>query len=119
MRNMSDFLKHTPDFYAETGHLVEVMGCGGDNILKLKRSKWDALTTWQKIQGRVVFFVWNSKAKVWCAVPFSVMRRHINRIKKAGGEQAFENDGNVYYPISWTDLIQDNGTTTGLDDATS
>lgn len=105
MRAMGPTLRHLPDFYCESGHLVEVMGCGRDGIVKLKTVKYDALKRWHQDQP-VALFVWNSSRRQWALAQWDAVKRHVAKARKRG-VQAFENDGNEYYPISWGELASD------------
>jgi hypothetical protein len=98
MRKMGLELKHLPDFYADTGELVEVVGCGKDKVLKFKVSKKKALETWHAIQP-VVVFAWNSHLEEWVVVEWDTFRS-LCRTKDISSF----NDGNRYYPIAWDDL---------------
>jgi hypothetical protein len=98
MSRMTDTLKHLPDFYADSGYLVEVVGLGRDGILKIKLSKYEALKEWAKVQA-VVLFVWNSSERQWLVLGWDDVKRLVAKARNAGIE-AF-NDGNEYYPVQW------------------
>lgn len=112
MQTMHINIRHMPDFYAEAGYFVEVMGCGRDNILKsMKVSKWEALKFWQatarKSNCELALFVWNSNAKQWVLLSYDSLKKLVAKAKKVHGVQAFENDGNEYYPIDWDWLVEE------------
>ena len=100
---MSPAIRHMPDYYSG-GKLVEVMGLGRDGILKLKTGKWEALKFWNKTGNEVVMFLWNSHKKTYALVEWSALVSLTGRARRAG-IQAFENDGNEYYPIRWADIV--------------
>lgn len=104
MRHMTDALRHMPDFYVESGFLVEVMGCGRDDIVKLKPPKWEGLKVWNAIQP-VALFVYNSARSEWCVVAWKELKSAVNRARRAG-TKAFS-DGNEYWEIPWDSLVDD------------
>ena len=100
-----DFIKHTPDYVTGTGHLVEVMGCGRDGIVKLKLVKWGALRTWNRVTGDndiVVLFLWNSRTSEWSLVQWDELQQLVTQARRAG-VKAFD-DGNEYLAIPWVSL---------------
>lgn len=103
MKRMGETLRHMPDFYADSGHLVEVVGLGRDGILKIKVSKWEALKVWQKI-APVTLFVWNSSEKAWVLLGWEDSKKLIAKAR-AKGIEAFENDGNEYFPVEWAWIV--------------
>lgn len=91
--------RNTPDYLTGTGDFVEVMGCGRDNVLKLKLEKWDAQKRWQKL-GPVKYFFWNSNHSEWALLTLAQVQKLVTQGRKARGVQAF-NDGNEYIGIDW------------------
>lgn len=112
MSAMSDFLRHAPDFYTKSGHLVEVMGCGRDGIVKLKESKYKALLEWAKHQ-KLALFVFNSKLNTWVLTPFESVKKAVARARRRGRVAAFENDGNVYFELPYQELQEDKDAMSG------
>ena len=104
MRNMTDALRHMPDFYTESGYLVEVMGCGRDGILKLKPPKWEGLKVWNSIQP-VALFTYNSHLERWTLVAWQELVKLVNRARRRG-TKAFS-DGNEYWELPWSDLEEE------------
>ncbi len=105
LARIPDFVKHTPDYVTGTGHLVEVMGCGRDGIVKLKLTKWQALKTWNKATGNndaVVLFLWNSSTSEWTLIEWDELQRLVSKARRAG-VKAFD-DGNEYLAIPWVSL---------------
>lgn len=98
---MTPLLRNQPDYYVQTGHLVEVMGCGKDGILKLKLHKMAALRQWHKLQP-VKMFVWNSHLGRWALIDFPEVERLFNHAKKKGVEQF--HDGPKYVEIPWANV---------------
>lgn len=96
MRNMTNKIKNMPDFYAGAGYLVEAMGCGRDEILKLKTNKWQALQEWNEDQP-LLLFAWNSALKEWLLLDFKGLDA---AVELAGRVKQFH-DGPTYYPIGW------------------
>lgn len=101
MKNMDYVLRHMPDFYTESGRLVEVVGCGRDKMLKLKCTKYEALHHWNDIQP-VALFVFNSHLGEWVALEWPAIVQCVDRAKVRGVKEF--SDGNEYYPIPWDDL---------------
>lgn len=98
-------LRHKPDYYAQAGYLVEVMGCGKDGILKsVKVEKYEALKTWKKIATMleldVAMFVWNSHTEQYVTLLWPAIVKLVAKSKRQLGIQAFD-DGNEYYPMPW------------------
>ena len=98
-----------PDFVTAS-YLVEVMGLGRDGILKsMKVTKYDALKHWHRFAKSigllgVILFVWNSSEKQFLTLTFVDIIKEVGFSKKKYGIQAFENDGNEYYPLHWARL---------------
>lgn len=99
MKRMSDNIKHMPDFYVESGYLVEVMGLGKDGILKLKLSKYDGLKWWNKSGNKVALFVWNAHLRMWALISWNELVALVRKGRTMGVEQFKE--GTEYYPIKW------------------
>lgn len=110
-KKMPNVLRHSPDYYAQAGYLVEVMGMGRDGILKsLKVEKYDALKIWKRI-GKLLeldlaLFVWNSAEQQYVTLLWPSIVKLVARSKRTHGIQAFD-DGNEYYPIDWEWIIDE------------
>jgi hypothetical protein len=100
MTRMSSKIKHMPDFYADSGHLVEVMGLGRDGILKVKVEKYESLQWWNKSGTPVALFVWNSALRRYALISWPELTRLVGKARRAG--TLHFNDGPEYYPIQWT-----------------
>ena len=105
MQRMAPRIRHMPDFYCATGHVVEVMGCGKDKILKLKVSKLDALEWWAEAGNPVALFAWNSHLRSWVLVPLESLsplarRCPLDRFREDKGT------GDEYHAIPWDDLVE-------------
>lgn len=109
MRAMSNKIKNMPDFYAGSGYLVEVMGCGTDLTLKLKVNKYEALKDWNKDQP-VTLFCWNSKLREWLFLDWTGIKKSVGIGRKNGTR--FFHDGPEYLPIGWSTL-KENATLSG------
>lgn len=96
--------RHTPDYYATGGYLVEVMGCGKDNILKgLKVKKYEALKWWASMPNvELILFLWNSHLEQWCMLNWEGTKRLV--AKNRSNVAAFH-DGNEYFPLPWDDIV--------------
>lgn len=99
-RFMENPIRHMPDYYANTGYLVEVMGGSGNILRALKLSKWNALKDWNSFQPVMVFW-WNSKFKQWALIDWEGMKTLVRRGRVKYGVRAFENDGNEYWTLEW------------------
>ena len=105
MKNMPAVLRNQPDYYSDSGHLIEVMGLGRDGILKgMKTLKWESYKTWKKICHLLgchdlVTFIWNSYTEQYALLSYEQMKQLVSKGRRKGAE-AF-NDGNEYYPILW------------------
>lgn len=98
MKNMEQVLRHLPDRYAADGYLVEAMGLGRDDILKLKLTKYEALKFWNGVQP-VYLFVYHSKRKEYSLLPWGAVKALVAKARRRGIE-AFHDD-NEYYPIEY------------------
>ena len=106
MAHMDPFLRHTPDFYCNTGTLVEVQGCGKDLLMKVKLAKLDELLKWNKTQD-TKFFFWNSSLNQWVLTSVEA----VAALSKQYDTKVFH-DGPEYKAIPWEDLL-DIATETG------
>lgn len=103
MSNMSNITKNMPDFYAGSGYLVEVMGCGRDLVLKLKVNKYEALKDWNRIQ-ETTLFVWNSSLRDWVLLDWDGIKKVVAVGRKNGVK--YFHDGPAYLPIGWSALVE-------------
>jgi hypothetical protein len=101
MSKMSPMLRYMPDFYTADGHLVEIMGCGKDGILKgLKRTKWEAMLEWDRVQP-LWFWLWNSHLSEGYTITVVNMTIFAMDSIQRFGVKSFGIDQNQYYPIPW------------------
>ena len=110
-KKLPQILRHKPDFYAEDGYLVEVVGLGKDGILKsIKVEKYEALKTWARIARlldlELAFFIWNSSKNQYALLTWKKLTVLTRRSANKLGIQAFANDGNEYYPIPWEWILE-------------
>lgn len=112
MRYLSPFIRYTPDHITSRGALVEVVGLGGDDVLKFKVEKLDALGTWNRQQALHIF-IWHKKRQEWALVAYPSFRTLIQHGVKRWGLRAFEDDGKEYYPIPWRELVLAKGIVRG------
>jgi hypothetical protein len=104
----SDFVRYTPDFLTDEG-LVEVQGCGTDQLFKFKHAKLRALLLWQKNQ-HVNLWLWNQPLDDWRLVPMTRIAELCNGHVGPGRYVAFREDGvfdgnKPYASVSWIELI--------------
>lgn len=110
MQKMPEVIRYTPDFYSDSGFLVEVMGLGKDGILKsMKVDKWEAMKAWNTLaktgSAQLCFFIWNSSEEQYAVVSFEQMKRLVSVARRLGVE-AFTNEDKYYYPIHWDQIIE-------------
>ncbi|KKL20256.1 hypothetical protein LCGC14_2457280, partial [marine sediment metagenome] len=103
MNNMTNELKHIPDYYTANGYFVEVGGLGRDGIYKLKLDKYEGLAFWNKMQP-LKLFVWNSSTSEWALIQWSEVKRLVAKARKVG-VQEFEVDI-AMEPENWA-LVDD------------
>jgi len=108
MSRMSLMLRQMPDYYASSGHLVEVMGCGRDGILKLKVSKYEALKQWNRIQP-LLLFVYSSSKSEWKLLEWHNVKAAVAAARRRGIQTFSDEDPKEYYPIIWDDLTVKGG----------
>ncbi len=102
-------MRHMPDYYAQSGYLVEVMGLGKDGVLKsMKVNKYEALKLWNKI-GKMLglelaVFIWNSHEHEYVTLMWSSIVGLVAQSKRKHGVQSFS-DGNEYYALPWEWLV--------------
>ena len=100
MKNLSAFMRHMPDYACGTGHVVEVMGCGRDNTVKLKEVKYEALRDWNKHAAPVCLFLWNSHTSEWALLEWREIYNLMRRARREGQIQKFD-DGNEFWALPW------------------
>lgn len=109
-KHIPNVLRHAPDFYAESGYLVEVTGLGKDGILKsIKLEKYEALKVWAKIAKllgvELAIFIWNSSKQEYVLLEWSQVITLVTAARKRG-IQKFEVDNVQYFAIPWDDIIK-------------
>ena len=104
MSKMAPMLRNLPDYYAQSGHLVEVIGCGRDGLLKLKSHKLATLKAWNELQPVMMFF-WNSHKGQWTLVELEEVERLYHQVKDTDGLKQFH-DGPTYAAIPWDSMIE-------------
>lgn len=97
MGDMPPLLRYVPDFATAKG-LVECLGVGHDETLKLKVEKHGALRTWHSL-WRTDYFIWSSKRKMYCWVRVPDM----TRTATSAVVKHFP-EGKAYYAIKVSDL---------------
>lgn len=104
MRLMEEFVRHTPDFYTETGWLVEAMGVGSDGLIKLKESKYRSLLEWNKKQ-KTALFVWNSHRSEWAICDMDAVKKLVGAARKEGRVDTFH-DGPTFFGLPWDLFVE-------------
>lgn len=110
-KKMPLVLRHSPDYYAQAGYLVEVMGMGKDGVLKsLKVEKYNALKVWKRIADllglELALFIWNSYEQQYVTILWPSLVKLVTKSKRSLGVESFD-DGNEYYPILWEWIIKE------------
>lgn len=93
-------IRHVPDFIT-SNELVEAIGFGRDQTLKLKAVKLQALLSWNALLP-VKLFLWDSHNKRWAAAPLSA----IYAAALASPVKEFH-DGGAYHEIAASSLEVD------------
>jgi hypothetical protein len=104
LRRTPAFVRYTPDFLTDEG-LIEVQGCGKDQLFKIKHAKLRALMQWNR-QSTIRMWLWNQPMDDWRLVPVG----RIATMCRDGRRAAFRTDGMFdgdvpYAAIPWVDLI--------------
>lgn len=99
MRKMDAALRYTPDFMLENG-AYEVMGCSsrGDQTLKLKLEKLEALLAWNELMPTHLWVFDSHKKRIWeASIGYWAEACHAS-----AEPRAFEDNGRPYWalPIS-------------------
>lgn len=105
---IADFVRYTPDFLTDEG-LVEVQGCGRDQLFKFKWSKLTALRQWQR-QQHVNMWLWNEPLEDWRQVPIMRIIEMCREKPYVGKHMVYREDGvfdgfQPYSSVPWIDLI--------------
>jgi hypothetical protein len=104
---ITNFVRYTPDFLTDEG-LVEVQGCGRDQLFKFKHSKLMALRQWQR-QQHVNLWLWNEPLDDWRMIPLTrvveMCRERAGVFRTDGVFDPDVNGGKPYSSIPWIDLI--------------
>ena len=94
MNKMTPAMRYTPDRL--TAHaFVECMGCGRDQILKVKHEKMEALLDWTDL-GPVDLFVYDSSKARWWQAPIGTWWA---QCREHGAEGTFP-EGKRYYALA-------------------
>jgi hypothetical protein len=104
----TDFVRYSPDFLTDEG-LVEVQGCGRDQLFKFKWAKLTALAQWQR-HMHVNMWLWNQPLDDWRMVPVTQIAAMCQQYPTAGRYVSFREDGvfdgnKPYASVPWIDLI--------------
>lgn len=97
-------VRYTPDMVTSHG-LIEVMGLGKDQLLKLKCEKFEALIEWNS-DWKVDLFIYDSANKRYCTVSLDDLSKIIVTGKAPRGTF---NEGKDYWAVhadlmgEWTD----------------
>ncbi len=108
----TDFVRYTPDFLTDEG-LVEVQGCGRDQLFKFKWAKLTALAQWQR-HMHVNVWLWNEPLDDWRMLPITRViemcreRPYVGKHMVYRADGVFDpdvNGGKPYASVPWIDLI--------------
>lgn len=103
------FVRYSPDFLTDEG-LVEVQGCGRDQLFKFKHEKLRALMQWQRHE-HVSVWLWNQPLDDWRQLPVTrivAMCRaegRIGTLRQDGVFDATPNGGKPYSSVPWIELM--------------
>ncbi len=102
LSKVEPFVRYTPDFLADGMGLVEVQGCGRDNLFKFKHDKLTALQQWN-VMNPVQVFLWHQPSDQYVVVPIADLAR---MCYSRGG---YRTDGlfdghKPYAGVPWTQL---------------
>ena len=105
LRRTSTFVRYTPDFLTDEG-LVEVQGCGRDQLFKFKHDKLQALMQWQR-HDHVNVWLWNQPLDDWRQLPVTRIYAMCN---DGVSRRSLRVDGvfdgsKPYASVPWIDLI--------------
>ncbi|MFO0417803.1 MAG: hypothetical protein ACK53T_00230 [Planctomycetota bacterium] len=106
LRRVPAFVRYTPDFLTDEG-LIEVQGCGKDQLFKFKHEKLRALMQWNR-QTTIRLWLWNQPLNDWRMLPLG---RIYAMCRLGGGRTAALRtdgifDGNKpYASVPWVDVI--------------
>ena len=110
LSRVSAFVRYTPDFLTDNG-LVEVQGCGSDQLMKFKHDKLQALMQWQR-RDHVNVWLWNQPLDDWRQLPVLRIVAMCQQHPRPGGRHVslFREDGvfdgsKPYASVPWIDLI--------------
>lgn len=86
-------IRYTPD-YLRSADLVEVMGCGRDQTLKLKVEKHTSQMVWHETCMPVTMFIWDSHHQRWGEFNLADLA-----VTLKGVTVKQFHDGKSYYPL--------------------
>jgi hypothetical protein len=95
------FVRYTPDYLTST-ELVEVMGVGADQTLKLKDEKKGALDDWNCFMDTTLF-LWDSHRKRHCFIPYDVLHDKLRALAFRGEFS----EGKTYQAVDVNDMDLD------------
>lgn len=103
------FVRYSPDFLTDEGLLVEVQGCGRDQLFKFKWSKLTALAQWQR-HMHVNVWLWNQPLDDWRQLPIMRVIEMCRERPYVGKHMVYREDGvfdgnKPYASVPWIDLI--------------
>lgn len=110
LRRIPAFVRYTPDFLTDEG-LIEVQGCGKDQLFKFKHEKLRALATWDRT-STVRVWLWNEPLQDWRML--TVARLLLMCRGTRGNGRGLRVDGvfdentaspKQYAAVPWVDLI--------------
>lgn len=100
------YVRYTPDFLTDIG-LVEVQGCGRDQLFKFKHDKLMALRQWQR-HCHVSLWLWNEPLDDWRMISFPQLYGLCRQPQGDVSQLRFDGvfDGTKpYAAVPWIELI--------------
>lgn len=101
LQKVPAFIRYTPDFLGPD-MLLEVQGCGKDQLFKFKHDKLWALTEWDRHMP-VHLFLWNQTLNDQVIVPLLRVKRHCSTFDDYKTDGLFDGT-KPYAAVRWEDL---------------
>lgn len=102
LRNVPAFIRYTPDFLGPD-YLMEVQGCGRDQLFKFKHEKLWALTEWDRHMP-VNLFLWNQTLDAYLVVRLNKIRQYCSTFDEYKTDGLFDGT-KPYATVRWELLL--------------
>lgn len=106
--NVPKRIRYAPDYLTSDG-LIEVKGCGRDQLLKIKLENWNCLMFWHQV-FQTQLFVWDTTNKRYTYVELSVLEDLFNQPESGISFKHFD-DPKGYFAIPLAAFPDDWATT--------